>query len=70
MSEPQYMQGDSIALSMTELSTAEYTCECGHEATVEVEEKVHLGAREVTYWGEYTCPNCNQENLVEGWYSI
>jgi hypothetical protein len=70
MSEPQYMQGDTIARSLSELGNHEHECECGAKNTIEVEEKYHASTREVTYWGEYKCPNCNKENQVEGWYEV
>jgi hypothetical protein len=68
MSEPMYMQGDSIALSRTSHDTQEVECDCGALTEITVETQYHSVTRETTWWGEYTCPKCNETHDVEGWY--
>ena len=71
MSEPMYLQGDSVALAQNKGATNyEHECECGAENSVLVEYDYHLATREVTYWGEYVCPKCKVTNTIEDWDNI
>lgn len=71
MSEPMYMQGDSIARSLSELSTAEVSCrECDREHTIEVEEQYSKLDQAINWWGTLKCEGCGAEYNVEGWYNV
>jgi len=67
MSEPMYLQGDTIALANTGYATQEVECSyCQVEATIDVEEEYSHG--ETTWYAEWTCPKCNEYQSMEGWY--
>ena len=68
MSEPMYMQGDSIALDTnTGATTHEHTCECGAENSPVVTYEYDIANSQCAYWGVYDCPKCGAHNEVEGW---
>ena len=67
MSEPMYLQGDTIALRNAGYATQEIECSrCGRETTIDVEEEYSHG--ETTWYGEWTCTKCNEFHISEGWY--
>jgi hypothetical protein len=67
MSEPMYMQGDTIATSKTGYATQEVECTtCGNLQEMEVQEEYSHG--ETTWYVEWTCTKCNDWNNSDGWY--
>ena len=66
MSEPMYMQGDTIALSNSGYGTQEVECECGNLLEVEVQEE--YSHNETTWYVEWTCPMCDVSHTSEGWF--
>ena len=69
MSEPTYMQGDSIALSSSYDSVMEVECgwdPCSYAMEVPTSEEYSHGT--VTWYAEWVCPNCGESNSKEGWY--
>lgn len=66
MSEPMWLQGDTIALSNTSYAVQEVECDCGNLQEIDVEEEHKHG--ETTWYGEWTCTKCNEHRESEGWY--
>ena len=66
MSEPLYLNGDSVALGDSFTSEREVECECGWIGEVETTEEYGMG--EVTWYAEWKCPTCNERHTSEGWY--
>ena len=67
MSEPMYLQGDTIARSNPHFIIQDLECgDCTLEQEVEVQEEYSHG--ETTWYAEWTCANCNEYNEREGWY--
>ena len=66
MSEPMYLQGDTIALSNTGYAVQEVECDCGNLQEIDTEEQHAHG--ETTWYGEWTCTKCNEFHISEGWY--
>jgi uncharacterized ParB-like nuclease family protein len=66
MSEPIYMQGDTIATTYTSTNTQEVECQCGNLQEIDVEEFLSHGT--TTWYGEWTCTKCNDWNNSDGWY--
>jgi len=67
MSEPMYMQGDTIATSKTGYATQEVECTaCGNLQEMEVQEEYSHG--ETTWYVEWTCTKCTDWNNSDGWY--
>ena len=71
MSEPMYMGGDPIALSNTVTSNSVMEVECGWDPcryAVEVPTSEEYSHGTVTWYAEWKCPSCNEDNSTEGWY--
>ena len=69
MSEPMYLQGDTIALSNTYATTKDMECECGYMTEgVESQEEYHKASNETTWYVEWTCDKCGEFTATEGWY--
>ena len=67
MSEPMWLQGDTIALSNPSYAVQEVECSyCGHLQEIDTEEEFSHG--ETTWYGEWTCTKCNEFHISEGWY--
>lgn len=66
MSEPMWMQGDTLTLRNTTYSTQEVECDCGNTQEIDVEQEYSHNT--TTWWGEWTCTNCNDHHESEGWY--
>lgn len=66
MSEPMYLQGDTIALGNSSYATQEVECECGLTMEIEVQEEYSHG--ETTFYAEWNCPTCDEHHTTEGWY--
>lgn len=66
MSEPMYLQGDTIALSNTGYAVQEVECDCGNLQEIDVEEQYAHG--DTTWYGEWTCTKCNEFHTSDGWY--
>lgn len=66
MSEPMWLQGDSVALMDTSYGVQEVECDCGNLQEIDVEQEYKHN--ETTWWGEWTCTNCNEHHESEGWY--
>ena len=66
MSEPMYLQGDTIALANTGYATQEVECDCGNLMEVEVQEEYSHG--ETTWYVEWSCHKCDVSHTTEGWY--
>jgi len=69
MSEPMYLQGDTISQSRMHFSTMDMECECGHMTEgVESQEEYHAVSNETTWYAEWTCQACGEFTATEGWY--
>ena len=67
MSEPMYLQGDTIALKNSSYAVQEVECSyCQHLQEIDTEEEYSHG--ETTWYGEWTCTKCNEFHISEGWY--
>jgi transcription elongation factor Elf1 len=63
------MDGDKVALANSFSDIAEAECgDCGVATEIEVETEYHRYSKTATWLGHYTCPQCNYEQDVEGWY--
>ena len=67
MSEPRYLAGDSVAVGDYSDGTQEVECECGWLGEVGTSEEYSMG--EVTWYAEWTCPQCKESHTSEGWYN-
>lgn len=69
MSEPMYLQGDTISQRRMNLATMDMECECGHiTECVETEEEYHAPSNETTWYAEWTCKECGKFTETDGWY--
>lgn len=67
MSEPMYIQGDTIAKSNPHFIIQDLECtRCQVEQEVEVQEEYSHG--ETTWYAEWTCAECSEYQSMEGWY--
>lgn len=68
MSEPMYLQGDTIALGSTNYGAQDMECgDCGAITEgVETEEEFSHGI--TTWFAEWTCWKCNEYHSSDGWY--
>lgn len=67
MSEPMWLQGDTIALKNPSYAVQEVECSyCQHLQEIDTEEEYSHG--ETTWYGEWTCTKCNEFHISEGWY--
>ena len=67
MSEP--MLNDPATYATTTEGTQELECgydECAHPMEVQTTEEYSHG--DTTWYAEWTCAKCGQENTKEGWY--
>jgi hypothetical protein len=67
MSEPMYLQGDSIALTKTSTSTQEVQC-CVCDSTQDVETEESTSHGETIWYAEWDCCYCGATQEKEGWY--
>jgi hypothetical protein len=68
MTEPLYLQGDSIARSNFHFIIRDLECgNCLVEQEVEVQEEYSHDT--TTWYAEWRCANCNTDREQEGWYS-
>jgi hypothetical protein len=67
MSEPMYLQGDTIANSNFHFIIKDLECSnCFVEQEVEVQEEY---SHDTTNWyAEWNCAKCRTDNTQEGWY--
>ena len=67
MSEPMYLQGDTIALANTGYATQEVECcECNGLQELEVEQSYRHG--ETVWYVEFDCTYCGVNQEIDGWY--
>lgn len=67
MSEPMYLQGDSVALANNTHSIQEIECcVCNTPQEIEVDESTSHG--DTIWYAEFDCNYCGATQEKEGWY--